>query len=363
MMRLLPEDRQLGWTPYAWLVYLLCFPAEPFLEHASWQTWALTGLGIAAFLPLYFWGYWLQGRRKLWAAAGIAALGCLYAPSNPSASVFFIYASSFIGLSAEPRVAFRYLGALLAIIAGETWLFRLPPGFWIVALVLSALLGSVYIHFAEQARLNRKLTLAQEEVEHLAKVAERERIARDLHDLLGHTLSVIVLKSELASRLGESDPQRAMAEIRDVERISREALAQVRSAVRGYRPVGLASELNRTRETLATAGVQVEATLETVPLTPAQESVLALAVREGATNIIRHAQASTCRLGLRSTGTACELEIADDGRGGATLSGGGLSGMRQRVEALGGSLEIDGSRGTTLRVRLPLQAPEAGGTS
>ncbi len=232
-----------------------------------------------------------------------------------------------------------------------------------MALVLSALLGSVYIHYAQQARLNRKLTLAQEEVEHLAKVAERERIARDLHDLLGHTLSVIVLKSELASRLGEKDPQRAMAEIRDVERISRDALAQVRSAVRGYRPVGLTSELNRTRETLATAGVQVEAALETVPLTPAQESVLALAVREGATNIIRHAQARTCRLGLRSTGSVCELEIADDGRGGATLNGGGLSGMRQRLEALGGTLEIGGPPGTTLRVRLPLRAPETGGTA
>ena len=363
MMRLLPEDRQLGWTPYAWLVYLVCFPLQPLLEHASWGTWALTGLGIAAFLPLYFWAYWLQGRRKLWAAAGIAVLGCLYAPSNASASVFFIYASSFIGLGAEPRLAFRYLGALLAIIAGEAWLFRLPPAFWIVALVLSALLGSVYIHFAQQARMNSRLRLAQEEVEHLAKVAERERIARDLHDLLGHTLSVIVLKSELASRLGQTDPQRAMAEIRDVERISREALAQVRSAVRGYRPVGLSSELSRTRETLATAGVRLEAEFETVPLTPAQESVLALAVREGATNIIRHAQARTCRLGLRSTGSACELEIADDGRGGASVSGGGLSGMRQRVEALGGSLEIDGSRGTTLRVRLPLPAPEVAPTA
>jgi len=362
-MRLLPRDRELGWTPYGWLVYLLTFLVYPFLEHASFAKWALTILGVCAFLPLYFWAYWLQGRKRLWAAGGILALGCLYAPSNPSASVFFVYAAGFIGESAKPRIAYRYLGVLLAIIAVEAWMLRLSPTFWIVALVLSALLGAVYIHYAQQRAISQRLKLAQDEVEHLAKVAERERIARDLHDLLGHTLSVIVLKSELASKVAETDPARATAEIRDVERISREALAQVRTAIRGYRTVGLESEFSRAKETLATAGIRVESALERVSLSPAQESVLALALREGVTNIIRHAQASSCRIRLSATGGGCELEISDDGRGGASPGGGGLSGMRERVEALGGALEIDGSHGTTLRVRLPLQASEASGAA
>lgn len=190
----------------------------------------------------------------------------------------------------------------------------------------------------------RELTLSE----------ERERIARDLHDLLGHTLSVIVLKSELASRLSATQPERAAEEIRDVERISREALAQVRAAVRGYRSAGFESELHQAREALEAAGIAVEARVEQPQLSAMQESVFALALREAVTNIVRHAHATICRLSLRQNGRFCELEIADNGRGGALEEGSGLSGMRERVEALGGMLERDGSNGTLLRIRVPV---------
>jgi two-component system sensor histidine kinase DesK len=361
-MRLLPKNRELGWTPYAWLVYLAIFVVCP-IPYASPRTYVLTALGVCAFLPLYFWGYWLQGRRRLWAVAGLAALGCLYAKSNPGASVFFVYAGAYIGDAVEPREGYRYLGALLAIVAAESWLLSLHPSFWITALVITALIGAVNIHQAQQRRMDWKLRLAQEEVEHLAKVAERERIARDLHDLLGHTLSVIVLKSELASKIATTDPARATAEIREVERISREALAEVRSAVRGYRAVGLENELRQAGQTLGSAGIRVETAAEPLPLSSAQESVLALALREAVTNIIRHAHATSCRLRVGKAGSCWELEVADDGRGGASPQGGGLSGMRQRVEALGGTLELDCSRGTTLRIRLPFEASEASGAA
>lgn len=362
-MRLLPKNSDLGWVAYGWLLYLLFLFLPALFGHKSVWFWVLTILSICAFLPLYFWQYRLQGRRKLWAIGGMTALGCACARFNPSSLVYFIFAACFIGEAVEPAVAFRYLGALLAVIAAESWILGMPPGYWIPTLLPTAVLGASMIHFAQQRRMNQKLKLAQDEVEHLAKVAERERIARDLHDLLGHTLSVIVLKSELASKLAEKDPARAMEEIREVERISREALAQVRSAVKGYRSVGLESELSRVRQTLETAGIEVDSALERIPLSPAQETVLALALREGVTNVIRHAQASSCRLRLREAGGCCELEIADNGRGGATPDGAGLSGMRQRVEALGGTLEIDGSTGTALRVRLPLRASEASGAA
>src|SRR5271157_4817222 len=232
-MRLLPEDREQGWTPYAWLVYLAFFAGAPFVLPVGHR--ALTIAGAAAALPLYFWGYWLRGRRVLLVVFGFLALGAIFAELNPAASVFIVYGACYLGEVGEPPAGFRYLGLLLGLVGVEAWLFRLPREFWIPALIFGALMGSVDIHYAQRRRLNAQLLRAQAEVAHLAKVAERERIARDLHDLLGHTLSVIVLKSELASKLGEKDPQRAMAEIRDVERISREALAQVRGAVRGYR--------------------------------------------------------------------------------------------------------------------------------
>jgi two-component system sensor histidine kinase DesK len=251
-------------------------------------------------------------------------------------------------------VGFRYLGVLLAITGLESYLFHFPPDFWIPAMTFAGLIGSVSIHYAQRHRLTARLLAAHEQAEHLAKIAERERIARDLHDLLGHTLSVIVLKSELAAKLAEKDVTRAVSEIRDVERISRDALAQVRDAVRGYRSGSFESEVRQAREALEAAGVQVEASLQPPQLTPSQESVFALALREAVTNVVRHAQATVCRLSLRRDGPYCELEIADNGRGGSLVEGSGLSGMRERVEALGGILERDGSHGTLLRIRVPV---------
>src|ERR1017187_8918610 len=351
-MRLLPKDQD--WTGYVWLAYLGSFLVVPFLFPApEWQRVA-TVLGVLAALPLYFWGYWLNGRRALWVVAGFTLLGSLFAPFNPGAVTMFIFAATYLARIGDPSQAFPYLVILVAIEALEAWLMHLPAIFWIPTVFFSSLLGSAVIQWVHRKRLTDKLLAAQAESEHLAKVAERERIARDLHDLLGHTLSVIVLKSELASRLTASDPARAAEEIRDVERISREALTQVRAAVRGYRSAGFDSELREALRALEAAGILVETSVEAPPLSPAQETVFAMALREAVTNVVRHAHATVCRLTLRQTGRFCEMVIADNGLGGALDEGSGLSGMRERVEALGGALERDGSHGTELRIRVPV---------
>ena len=186
-----------------------------------------------------------------------------------------------------------------------------------------------------------------------ASRSQHGRIARDLHDLLGHTLSLIILKSELASKLADRDIDRARSEIRDVERISRDALAQVRNAVGGYRSRGLQAEAESARETLSAANVTLDADLQSVTLQPSHEAVLALAIREGVTNIVRHARASRCTIRLRTTNGAIALTISDDGNGSASPFGNGLIGMRERVASLGGSLTRDGDRGTTLTITIP----------
>jgi two-component system sensor histidine kinase DesK len=355
-MRLLPKGQD--WTPYAYLIYLLFFASAPlFYPMPAWQSGA-TAAATLVFLPLYFWAYWLRGAKVLWVIGAFVLTGSLFAHINPGASVFFVYAASFLGKALDTATAYKLLAALLALIAVESWIFQFSPYFWIPGLVFTALIGSVIIQQIRGWRLNQALVMAQDEVAHMAQIAERERIARDLHDILGHTLSVIVLKSELASRLSASDPGRAADEIRDVERIARDALAQVRAAVRGYRSAGIASELKSARETLETAGIQVEtqidAQVDAKALSPAQEGVIALALREAVTNVVRHAQATFCRLTLRRNGAYCELEIQDNGLGGAAEEGSGLIGMRQRVETLGGALERDGSHGTLLRIRVPV---------
>ena len=346
-MRLIPKSED--WTAYAWVIYLLYF-----LLAGHRDSFPTTLAATAAAVGIYFWSYWIRGPRVLWIAGMWFVLAVLFLRINPGASTFFVYAACLYGKIWEPPVAFRYLAVHVVLVCLVCW--ALGINVWVSgsAVVFSALIGSVMIQYAQRLRLGDRLAAAHAQAEHLAKLAERERIARDLHDLLGHTLSVIVLKSELASRLSATQPERAAEEIRDVERISREALAQVRAAVRGYRSAGFENELRQTREALEAAGIAVEARVEQPQLSAIEESVFALALREAVTNVVRHAHATACRLSLRRNGRFCELEIADNGQGGALEEGSGLSGMRERVEALGGILERDGSNGTLLRIRVPV---------
>jgi two-component system sensor histidine kinase DesK len=208
---------------------------------------------------------------------------------------------------------------------------------------------------ADHARNHLVIKRAQEDVEEMAKLAERERIGRDLHDLLGHTLSVIALKSELASKLADHDLPGAIQEIRDVERVSRDALSEVRRAVEGYRQHGLKGELRNASHALEAAGVRLDAQMAPVALPPRDETVLALALREAVTNVVRHAAASSCRVQLTADGAHTVLTIEDDGRGGVHGEGSGLSGMRSRVTEAGGTLEVSGSAGMRLTISVPVR--------
>jgi two-component system, NarL family, sensor histidine kinase DesK len=355
-MRLLPPNKELGWTPYVWLIYLGFFFVQPIVGRANWKGWLATALASGVFLVLYFTSYWLTGRRRLWTAAAIALLGLGFAPFNAGSAVFIVYAASSVAYVGDAALAAKALAALILMVVVEAFLLHLDPWFLVIGAGLSVSLGSVNIYFAQRSEANRRLRMAQDEIEHLARVAERERIARDLHDVLGHTLSVVILKSELASKLIAHDPDRAANEIREVEQISREALAEVRKAIGGYRAGGLEEELARAASTLKTAGVAAECQSAPMPLSPAQETVLALAVREAVTNVVRHAHARRCSVKLEAGDGCCLLEIQDDGRGGSQIEGNGVRGMRERVEALGGTLRRETSAGTRLSIRLPLAA-------
>jgi two-component system sensor histidine kinase DesK len=248
------------------------------------------------------------------------------------------------------------IAGVVAVLAAETLWMHLPVYVWLPAGLFSILVGGVNLHHAEVSRANAKLRATQEEVERLAQTAERERIGRDLHDLLGHTLSLITLKAELARKLVPRDPQRAAGEMAELERISRDALREVRAVVSGYRSEGLAAELARARLALEAAGVKLEYLALPVDLDPARETVLAMALREAVTNLIRHAGASTCRIVLEPAGGegGIRLEVHDDGGGAkAAGEGMGLSAMRDRVEGLGGEMERRSDGGTAIVITLP----------
>ena len=382
--RLIPESLGLGWMPFFTLGYI-AFPFMPFL--LGWLTDARGGwvgdasevlwptlLSIAVFLPLYFAAYRFEFAGKLACMLAIAGIGYALMPVNPFANAFTIYAIGFaagIGRHLWSRMAWvvLILGGLLL----ETTLLDIPLFVFLITLLVSLGVFFGQYHFVENLRKRVELKLSHDEVRRLATLAERERIGRDLHDLLGHTLSLVALKSDLASKLlarGEGSDTRAaeahaaaQREIAEVSRVAREALAQVRSAVTGIRAAGIAAELVSAKLLLETDGVsfvsQVDPRwLEGGALQADVETALAMAVREAVTNIQRHARARSARIELETIGGEAVLRIVDDGRGGAIVPGNGLGGMRERIEALGGRLRIESQRGegTRIEARLPLKA-------
>jgi two-component system, NarL family, sensor histidine kinase DesK len=351
------NDPDHGWSPLLWVLYLGFFFIQPIAEHVSWKLWLLDGLGAVLFLALYFGLFFLENPKAVLHVCGMVLLGIVFQAIDANGATFFIFAAAMLPFCVATQ-ATSWFGLLLiaAIGAIEGLLLHINNWNLFFSAGFPLMLGAGDTFFAERNRMHRRLRKAHEEIEHLAKVAERERIARDLHDLLGHTLSVITLKSELAGKLMDRDPRRAEKEIREVSEISRQALSDVRDAIRGYRAKGLAAELAQAKSTLETAGLSVQCDAATTIKLPAmQESVLSLALREGVTNVVRHAKARSCRLRIEQQNGSCRLEIHDDGLGSTSVEGNGLLGMRERVEMLGGTLRRSHDSGTTLTITLPLK--------
>lgn len=359
-MRLLPENRDHGSAPYAWLIFLAFFYIQPLAYHASWRSLVVTNLEVIIFLTLYFSIFWVTKPLSYLLLLGMAVMGLGLANVNTGASVFIIFTAAFIPWVFEStKSAIIALSILAVVIAIHGVMFHPANGFTVTALVVALGVGFSNTHFAVRNRADRKLRMAHEEIEHLAKVAERERIARDLHDVLGHTLTLISVKSTLAGKLLDKDLVKARSEIADIEKVSREALAEIRNTLRGYNTYKLSDELQRAQAALESAGVQVNTESSEVPLSPAQESVAALIMREAVTNVVRHAQARHCALRIARNNGTCVLEIQDDGCGGFDSEGNGLRGMRERVEALGGTFRYKTSSGTKLSFEFPLTVPDA----
>ncbi len=342
---------------YIWLVYSIFFFIGPF-EHRNLRYWLIFAAFYIIFFAIYSGLVLSRSKRQSYMMlAALWALGLGYFPFNQAIGGIFIYVTAFLPFIAESlSVILTVFAALSVSVIAEGYFLHITPWAWGFITVFALVIGISNLLMSQRVRANAKLELAHEEIEQLAKLAERERIARDLHDVLGHTLSVIVLKSELAGRLFERDPQRARQEIGEVEQVSRKALSEVREAIRGYRSEGLVAEIERAHRTLDAAGVSL--TCESTPpsLAPAEETVLSLALREAVTNIVRHAQASQCRMRFVTENGHTSLTVEDDGRGNIRQEGNGLRGMRERIEGLGGYFSIDGKQGTRLHIEIPVRS-------
>jgi two-component system sensor histidine kinase DesK len=354
----LPPEQ--GRMPYFWLLSLgYMFWKYAYVAPSAVEV-AMLVLTFLVFFPLYCASFWARG----WQVVACMLAGCLIGAAwvrwNVGSGTFFIFACAMAARIMDLRramlaiVGVMALGALASLLVEQTqmrFLFLMP----ILTISLPVGIGSVM-----DARLRRSrqaLLRKQEEVEHMATIAERERISRDLHDLLGHSLSLIALKADLAGKLVQRDAAACAREIGDIERSARQALAEVRAAVSGYRESGLMHALAGARASLAAASVELDEQVERVSLAPATEHVVALALREAVTNIVRHAGARRCRLSLALEQGSVVLRVADDGdrlRDGAVLRpGNGLAGMQERVAALGGKLDLRAGAGLALELRVP----------
>jgi two-component system, NarL family, sensor histidine kinase DesK len=237
--------------------------------------------------------------------------------------------------------------------------------------------GLLMLLIKDLGQRNDELVQARAELARLAVSQERERFARDLHDLLGHSLSVIAIKAELAGRLLPAQAERAAAEIADVEQVARQALGEVRETVSGYRRPTLEGELAGARMALAAAGIETEVAGAEVSLAEEVEAVLAWAVREGATNVIRHSAARHCTLRVSAAAGAAEVEVLDDGpdaagatgaagdAGAAAASNGGggghgLAGLRERVSAIDGTVSAGPRAGGGYRLAVSVPSGTSG---
>ncbi|HEU4947982.1 MAG TPA: sensor histidine kinase [Kribbella sp.] len=339
-----------GWLAASvWLFYL----SEPLQTMVTKSHGMERVVGIAAltlfalgYLSFFGWARRLRGGatprvtwQRLGYLAGMLALAALTVPAAGQAALpCLVYVVALAMMSLPLRLG---IAITLLLLATAELSLRLVPGWsdkgsYGFAIVLGALAV-----FGMRRAMQRSIELAEarKDMAELAVQEERNRFARDLHDILGHSLTVITVKAELAGRLIDAQPERARTEVGDVEHLARAALADVRAAVAGYRELSLAGELVSARAALQAAdiGADLPNSVDEVP--EEQRELFAWVVREGVTNVVRHSGAKRCAVKASAT----EIEVTDDGTGptaGAGTPGHGLVGLRERAAKMGATLDV-----------------------
>jgi len=342
-----------------WLLFTAFFFVKFFYTTPPLWEIVLSAAVIFVFLASYYRAFtnYHRPRSLRMPSFVMLGLGVLMAPINPGANVFFSYPVWFLGRAYPPRQALMAIAGVVLLVVVLTLSFDLDVNFFLPALLLSAGLGLMSLASRRFEETQRALRHSREEAEHLGRIAERERIARDLHDTIGHRLSLIALKSELAAGLARDADLKAADEILAVNRIARESLTEIRATLSGYWELSLEAELKSLRASLKEAGIRNESRVAAADLPPHIETALAMCLREAVTNTIRHAEANTCRIDIDIEGSSVVAVVADNGSTTNIRPGRGLTGMRQRVEQMSGDLDIAcGAGETRISIRLPFRS-------
>lgn len=338
-----PWDRW-GWVVAAiWLVFLVYPVSETLQTDSSTPAKALVLTSIAAFAVIYLlgWSVWSEHALTIW-----CVLVLLMVATVPIIGVDALGLTPFLGAFSALMVPAPWwkwttiVSALLPILSLVGGQF--PVFFFLLVWPIIGFCTAMRVFAEIQGR-------SEETRSTLALIAERERVARDVHDVLGHSLTALSVKAELAARLIDVDPARAKAELESIQETARQALAEVRATVGGLRAGNLEAELATLPRVLADAGIETTVEGTVADTDPRHRTLLAWVLRESVTNVVRHAHASHVVIRLDQSG----LVVSDDGTGRIDQEGNGLRGMRERVSAAGGTLDLSGAPGTRVQVVLP----------
>ncbi|WP_339719716.1 sensor histidine kinase [uncultured Paraglaciecola sp.] len=365
---LLPRNLNEQFSPYVWLIYLPLFfvPVVVFYEDPMDLVWTFSA--SIAFLSLYFHAYWAKRQDIIYHIGAILVIATLAAFVTATACTLFIYAGAFCSRLNPLKYAVTVLIGLLLWIITISWLFEFEAYFYMPALTFSLIVGILNIYQCALYENKQALILSREETQRLAKVAERERIARDLHDLIGHTFSVITLKADLAGRLldkgQDKDLAKARIEIKQLEDISRDALSQVREVVSGYRSSDLLSELANAKNVFSSLDIDFHYQFENIDeqqieLESTNNKELAIVLRELVTNVIKHAKATQVTVTIKHSNGKITLAMQDNGQGfeNSQHQGFGIKGIEERIQKLQGWVSVKSGgdySGTLSEISLPL---------
>ncbi|WP_313539293.1 histidine kinase [Sphingomonas sp.] len=341
-------------SPWPWLVYLIFVPFPWLWAPPDPDTVLAAAVATAIFLPVYLISFRLSDATLPFAAAAMVLIGLAVSPFPLGWTTFSIYAAAAVARLHSRWHAGIGIVVIALIVLATGLLLRQPLGWWGPSLLFVVMTGVVTMSTAAFYQRTQALLASQEEVRRLAGTAERERITRDLHDVIGRTLTLVALKADLAGRLVSRDPDIARAELAAIAEAARSGLAEVRAALAGQLGGTLAHETSASLAALETAGIAPIVTGDPTAVPADAGAVLAMTLREAVTNVIRHAGAQRCTIGFAAGPDDARLVVEDDGVGLSFREGNGLRGMRQRLVAAGGRLELQALQpGTRLEASVP----------
>lgn len=354
--------KHMGFFPYMWLVYLL-FPIYNLTQVSGWKLVIGSGM-LIVFMITYRQLYFVQKTFILWACIQMILTLLFALFYNPFMIFFGFFTASAMGFAPSKKV-FRILLCLLVVMLGvfvfinmnqltPTSLVNIVPMF-----ILMLLTPFGMRNFNQKKMLRNQLNEANEQIKDLVKREERQRIARDLHDTLGHTLSLITLKSQLVEKLIVKNPERASTEAKEITQTSRTALKQLRELISDMRMITVEEELEQIKAILQAANIELEIKQETSAslLSPIEQNILGMCLREAVTNVVKHSKATHCTVSLLESQGELILTVEDNGIGLADQNhdGNGIRGMKERIALIDGFVELGTiNPGTLLTVKVPV---------